>query len=888
MEFPRNNVDPEKNAKNTQVPDVGVKKTEFKNYPDSKNAQKNAPVYFGGPKIKRVGRKKRTTQKLNAMPIPVAVNKQPEQTSILKEMEEKFQDDENLMKISNLISELKKGPLAQKILAIKMKVKHIELAKKRHNNPLLIDYVSKVVDKMKSETPQVFQIKGQDEDFIAELISLSLIHEFDNLEMMNSYVKDRMSGYLVEYCDDYLINPTSRAKNLSLDAVEKIISHRDELFSSIKSKRDLEQHIIHRLNDAQNWIRMYEFFIGNCAVAENGIGKTHVANIISEAIKKDEYKKIRKTWELIKSTREPQNISSGVSGKVKAVVAIAGIAIGASGLAYMGYEKFAKQNDDGDVKSLVSKQGEQNRQSNGQEEPSAKRQFVSTMRVTPMNVASMKTEPTKIVSGGMDIRQIDDMQKLPKKEPSIVIKKQKNQDALKNKVTVTKANPVKPHPKLEVVHPTQTGLVQIDKQSLAKMQDSEYKKMFEGNRFSLNEIKGRSITGLIEKYLMSQAHGRKEKRAYRKNLQKLEKGWLIYMRKLELRVKNQLANGESVNERDMADYDYWMMYKTDHIRNYEKAKNLTKRYDKLANKGKKTKNFQRYQEYLDMGTSLMVGLRTLNPKVASVNLVSSWQNVRIANEKGQVLEYLLDVSGKMGLAVPDKATVVAHIKKEKKNSIPEICKIKEEKTNQITQKDSSKKKFASGLIENHTDSPNLRTADLNAFSAVTALEDIMFNNNEFADQTPDVGMADLFPWEKAEIISKQQDHQVHKINVQKEQSFKTASIEIDASDWETSDEVGGADLFKNEMNIDASDWETSDEVGSKDLFEQGIYEDFYDEYKVEMNIDASDWETSDEVGGVDLFENNSPKPILDKKKSKKKKKGILSKIGGWLKKKLAA
>jgi hypothetical protein len=796
----------------------------------SKNSPEKGPVE--GPR-RRTVRRKTTTQRLSAFQLPPVAN------PILKNMEEGFENDDKLMELAGVVSELKNGVLSESIQKIHAKV-GVNSQLKRHNFELTLKYVRGCVYEVVKANAKKFKESPLETQFMVEIVRLSLLHEHKNMDLMKSYLKQKLGTFIDEVCE-YLLDPVKGVKNISVRDMEGLMNARDQKFENINNKEDLQLLIAKELNQKKDWIKMYEFFAGSCFVGENGIGKEILENIMLQTIQKDKEGKVAEVWEMIYEPQPVEEvISSNISDKVKKALAIASMVVGVSGITYMGYKNLINNGDNPKTpainKANFPKQTNPNlngvklaSKSAGAPEDQLNNRPVHAPVMPSMNIRPMKVEPQKSVSGSMDIRKVVDMQIQAKKvEPSIIIEKTQAVISQKlvepvppviskveSKVTPKIVKPIvpkitpKPRPvqEVKIASSQQIGLVKIDEQSLAKMQDSDYKKMFEGFEFSLDEVKGRSITGLIEKHLMSQAKSGKERRAYRKNLQKLEKGWLIYMRQLELRVKKKIESGEVVNERDMADYDFWMMYKTDHRGNYEKAKKLAKKYKKLAKKGKKSHNFKRYQEYLDMGTDLMEGLRTLNPKVASVNVVPSWNKIRMADGNGNVLQYLHDVGGKMGLEVPSEAKFVAEIKKETKNIASEICKVEEAKK-EISNKASSTNTFASGVIENTSESFQ-RSSDLNSFHAVNQLE-TMFD--AAPSVTPSVNVmgasnaddfdsyyADMFPWEREKAIEDLRVREARKIE-----------IEMDYDMQDTADDVA---MYEDEILLTPDHWVDNTDIG---------------------------------------------------------------------------
>jgi len=396
----------------------------------------------------------------------------------------------------------------------------------------------------------------------------------------------------------------------------------------------------------------------------------------------------------------------------------------------------------------------------------------------------------------------------PIKEPSIIVTP-----------SVLVDKPVKTEVEAESVDVKNVGLVKIDTASLDKLPEGDYKKMYQGVGFYVNEVPGRSITALIEKHLLGEAKTKQQKEAYRTNLRRTEKGWLIYMRQLELKVEAQIAKGETVNERDMADYDYWKMYKLNHRNQYNKAKWLAGKYRRLERGKKNSWELKRYQEYLTLGTSLMEGLRELNPKVASVNDVRNWQQVRVADDNGHVLEYLLDVSKRMKLPVPGPLVVEQNaVNVPKKASTPKI------------QTPAKQSQVISGVIDLDFDLP-VRKADLKAYEAVSELEDIMFGVQKAA--VTEDSFDNMFPWERFEVAKAVEPANA----VEPERAEK---IVIDAENWPDSNDedtkilaqMGAFAVDNGSRTLDEKDLYAEYKV--EDGAERGEEEeDFYAEYKVE-------------------------------------------------------
>ena len=673
---------------------------------------------------------------------------------------------------------------------------------------------------LKRKFPQLFQIEGKNKGFVNDFVELSIRKYFEEngvkKKLVKKYLEQKFDKYVAKFCqEDWILDPVSKKVGAS---------SRQTL-----PKHALNEELFNRISKHGAWVDMYEFFC--CAEKDANDSPSHIKALIQEAIETDRHGKVKEAWILILKRNRAQDglVSKEMyvpgpdlikdileqsgdedpaenSHKVRnAIIGILGIASVTTG-GYYGYSKMNYGGTDttskGDNPMQVAKNTAPAPMGNskvGMPMVPSMKIDISPMHNVPMD-AKNKPEP-KMISGVMNVKNIDD--------PVIPHVSPNTKQSSKIVSGVIDVKPVQPkQPKVpetvDVAPSQQLGLVRIDEKSLTNMQDSEYKKMFEGFEFSLDEVKGRSITGLIEKHLMSQAKNGKERRAYRKNLQKLEKGWLIYMRQLELRVKKKIESGEIVNERDMADYNFWIMYKTDHRRNYEKAKRLTKKYTKLAKKGKKSHNLKNYQECVDMGTSLMEGLRMLNPKVASVNVVSGGRTIRIADGNGQVLAYLYDVSSKMGFTVPTLAQIVTQklvLAKSPKEKVASVKKVE-------------KSKVVSGVIE--TDFQFQRSADLNSFHVVSELE-TMFDAAPSVVPSMDVMGAssaedfdsyyqDMFPWEREVAIAalKERGNGVVEKDVVKE-------IEMDM-DYDMQDTVDDVAMYEDEMLLTPDNWADNTDI----------------------------------------------------------------------------
>ncbi|MBA4336813.1 hypothetical protein C0416_03505 [bacterium] len=426
---------------------------------------------------------------------------------------------------------------------------------------------------------------------------------------------------------------------------------------------------------------------------------------------------------------------------------------------------------------------------------------------------------------------------------------------------------VKTEVKIENVDAKNVGLVKIDTKSLDKLPEGDYKKMYQGVGFYVNEVPDKSITALIARHLMAQAKTKDQKESYRTNLRRTKKGWLIYMRQLELMVEAQDAKGETVTERDRADYDYWIKnYKPEKdlkeglkkdpkkIALYNDAKWLAGKYRRLAKDKKNSWEFKRYQEYLDLGTSLMEGLRELNPKVASVNDVQNWQQVRVADDNGHVLEYLLDTSKRMKLPVPEPLVVA-------QNSVNIPVEVSKPKSQQSVQQ----QQVVSGVIDLDVDLPPVREADLNAYQAVGDLEDVMFGAQKAV--AAEDSFDNMFPWERFEVAKAAEPERAEK-------------IVIDAENWPDSND--------KDTKILAQTGAFAVDNGSKILDEKDLYaeynveedeKDLYAEYKVEERTETEE----DEDDFYAEYKVEAAPEVVTPKQGFFSK--AVSKVKGWFSKK---
>ncbi|MBU1445891.1 hypothetical protein KKD70_01355 [Patescibacteria group bacterium] len=778
-----------------------------------------------------------------------------------------------------------------------------------------------LIDSVKNKFPALFNVADQTPEFMEELVVLTLMNwisnKKDNKEIVGTYIQQQINQQVDKMCQKYWLVGNGEASdlNLSVDQLSAMLDDRDKKMAIMTTKQMLQQDLFESICQSEDWIKMYAFFLIQGKPSDFGLGEIKVKSMIKGSIDVDQGGNVNKVWKMIENYHFAKNSSANPNGEShkfrNAIMGVLGIAAAATAGIY-GYSKMNS--------------GSNNTKSNEDDSTLvAKNIFPAAMKGSPAPMDNKRPEP-KMVSGVMDVKKIDDpvIPNLPSK-PKVHVLPNANQPSqiVSGVIEVKPVHPRKPKvPEVaEVAKSEGIGLVKIDIPSLSKMKDGQYKEMYIDQELTLENARPRSITGFIEMRLMKEAKTSKQKRAYRKHLEKLEKGWLIYMRQLELRVKKQKEKGEPISDKDAAELAYWETYKVNYSSNYSKARYLEKKHRKLMEKGKKNSNYKRYQEYADMGTSLMEGLHTLNPEIASVNQVENYQKFRIADRNGNVLEYLYEVSGEMGLERPDIAKVVAE------TPAPAI-------------KANPKSKMVSGTIE--TQFELCRESDQKISHTVSQLENVFEQAPNVSPSMDFMGAAnantvdsmdgyypDLFPWErKAALASlKEREH------LSNQHEFSAAplveEIVIDASDWEASSDLPQTDLYANSIDIDASNWEQGDKVASNDLFEQGMDEDLYAEYKVEMNLDASDWEASSELPQTDLFANSididasnweqgdkvasndlfeqgmdedlyaeykieessdvdMSEPQLVSEKAKKEKKGFFGKIKGWFKKKMAA
>ena len=157
--------------------------------------------------------------------------------------------------------------------------------------------------------------------------------------------------------------------------------------------------------------------------------------------------------------------------------------------------------------------------------------------------------------------------------------------------------------------------------------------MFTGEGISVDEMPDGIVSAYMEKHLKS------EKRAHRTYLKKLEKGWLMYMKSLELDVETKLLKGKHVSDKDMAEYEWFKhKYSKSHKKRYRDAGKLLNKYNKL--KDKKSKRAKRYKKLFKMGKKFMQGLHDLNPHIKSVNHVKPGTKVWLSKKIGKGLKVL--------------------------------------------------------------------------------------------------------------------------------------------------------------------------------------------------------------------------------------------------------
>lgn len=202
------------------------------------------------------------------------------------------------------------------------------------------------------------------------------------------------------------------------------------------------------------------------------------------------------------------------------------------------------------------------------------------------------------------------------------------------------------------------GTLNIDKGSLENLPKSAYLSMFNGEAVDVSDMPGGIISRYMEENLLEGA-SRSEKRAYRKYLKKLEKGWLMYMKSLETEVEDKLLRGKYVSEKDLAEYEWFKnTYSKTHKRRYRQAGWLFNKYDKL--KDKKSGKAKWYKKVFEMGSDFMKGLHELNPHIKSVNDVKPGQKVWLSKKSGKTLKTiktLYDWVKSMGKKVPKKSEV---------------------------------------------------------------------------------------------------------------------------------------------------------------------------------------------------------------------------------------
>jgi len=239
------------------------------------------------------------------------------------------------------------------------------------------------------------------------------------------------------------------------------------------------------------------------------------------------------------------------------------------------------------------------------------------------------------------------------KPPAKVVAKQPVKIATKSP---TKSPKKAPSLKVKSAVKQKTGLMNIDSESLNDLSEGKFKRMFNGEPVPVEDMPGGIISRYMEENLLEGA-SRAEKRAYKKHLKKLEKGWLMYMKHIESKVEMKLSKGKRVSEKDMAEYEWFKnVYSKSNKKRYRQAGWMFDKYQKL--KDKKSGKAKWYKKVFKMGKGFMQGLHKLNPHIKSVNAVEPGAEVSFSKKKGKVLQVLgtlVNWAKSMGKKTPKEA-----------------------------------------------------------------------------------------------------------------------------------------------------------------------------------------------------------------------------------------
>ncbi len=259
--------------------------------------------------------------------------------------------------------------------------------------------------------------------------------------------------------------------------------------------------------------------------------------------------------------------------------------------------------------------------------------------------ASVTKQPIKVA--------VKSPPKSPKKVPSLKVKSAAKQEA---------------------------GLMNIDSGSLDDLPEGKFKRMFNGEPVPVEDMPGGIISRYMEENLLEGA-SRAEKRAYKKHLKKLEKGWLMYMKHIESKVERKLSSGKHVSEKDMAEYEWFKnVYSKSNKKRYRQAGWMFDKYQKL--KDKKSTKAKWYKKVFKMGKGFMQGLHKLNPHIKSFNAVEPGTKVSLSKKTGKVMQVLgtiVNWAKSMGKKTPKEAVITGEIQVDSPNvmfaanqSIPEV------------------------------------------------------------------------------------------------------------------------------------------------------------------------------------------------------------------------
>ncbi|MBN1495032.1 hypothetical protein JW911_04870 [Candidatus Peregrinibacteria bacterium] len=300
--------------------------------------------------------------------------------------------------------------------------------------------------------------------------------------------------------------------------------------------------------------------------------------------------------------------------------------------------------------------------------------------------------PREVMQADMDVMSV---QASPGMAPrTVAVKKPRHLKPTQVKPTQVKPAQVKPTQykptqttvkiDLSPSHTDKKELIAIKTSGLQNLPEGNFRNMFAGQGFVVEKASEGSITGFMQDVLLNivknSPNKKQAKKAYFRQLQDLEHGWLIYMEKHAAEFSQKTQGNLTAKQKQSL--EYWKNYKKTHLKRGYAAKYLFKKFNK-AKPG--SSQFNYYNNLYQKGAELMNGLEELNPDILDVNSPGGQQVFYAKADKTgklHVLKTLWDFASKMKLPLPERDFTTT-------GDITPMQPVKSEEVKKLAQKDKT-------------------------------------------------------------------------------------------------------------------------------------------------------------------------------------------------------